>query len=555
MCVPTGWSRCAARFTPARGAAPHRRPLLAVLIVAAAAVGLGLQACGGSGATATAATPELAVPAIQTQPISAGVNVGGSASFSVVASGTGLAYQWRLGGVAIAGATAATYAVTNASATQAGDYDVVVSNSAGSVTSAAATLAVTPVAVSAPVITAQPTAATVTAGGAATFSVSASGVGSYAWRKGGEVIAGATAASYTIAAVALSDAGSYDVVLTNATGTTTSQAVTLTVNATAAGGNTAEVVRAADAFAATLDTTQRSTLQMAWSLATARRWSNLPAAMVARNGLAFSAMTPVQAAAALALAEAALGPTGRKLLDDIRTADNYLVSQGASTAQYGDGGYYVAFVGAPSTSALWTLQIGGHHLAYNITYNAGVRSTTPVFLGVEPTGAFTFSGTSFNPMAAQNTAAGELLAALAAYGTALLPGRYDDVLFAANGTGRIDGTLPKAYPSGSTGRGVAYSALTAADQARVRAMINAWVSTQHPEAAGELLANYLDASALAQTYAAYATATSIDTVGAYLRIDGPRVWIEYSAQRGIILAPAHPHTVWRDKSADYGARF
>ena len=82
-------------------------------------------------------------PAITTQPASATVTSGGSASFSVVATGTApLSYQWSLGGIAISGATSATYSIASATSSSAGTYSVTVSNAAGSVTSSNATLTV-----------------------------------------------------------------------------------------------------------------------------------------------------------------------------------------------------------------------------------------------------------------------------------------------------------------------------------------------------------------------------------------------------------------------------
>lgn len=83
------------------------------------------------------------LPSITSQPASATVNSGSSVSFSVTATGTEpLSYQWLLGGVAIAGATNASYNVASAATSQAGTYTVVVSNAAGSVTSNSATLTV-----------------------------------------------------------------------------------------------------------------------------------------------------------------------------------------------------------------------------------------------------------------------------------------------------------------------------------------------------------------------------------------------------------------------------
>lgn len=93
--------------------------------------------------TVIAATPSTTV-VINTQPASQSVSVGGSVTFGVsVTSTSAVTYQWRKDGTAIAGATASSYALTNVSASAAGGYSVVVTNSAGSVTSSTATLTVT----------------------------------------------------------------------------------------------------------------------------------------------------------------------------------------------------------------------------------------------------------------------------------------------------------------------------------------------------------------------------------------------------------------------------
>ena len=62
------------------------------------------------------------------QPQSVTVAQNSPASFTVTATGVGLTYQWRFGGVPIGGATGATYAIASAQPSQAGEYDVVVSN-------------------------------------------------------------------------------------------------------------------------------------------------------------------------------------------------------------------------------------------------------------------------------------------------------------------------------------------------------------------------------------------------------------------------------------------
>ena len=82
-------------------------------------------------------------PAITAQPAGQVVGAGGSVTFSVSASGSPApAFQWQRNGTPIAGATAAVLALSNVLAADAGDYTVVVSNSAGTITSSVATLAV-----------------------------------------------------------------------------------------------------------------------------------------------------------------------------------------------------------------------------------------------------------------------------------------------------------------------------------------------------------------------------------------------------------------------------
>jgi hypothetical protein len=184
--------------------------------------------------TATAAP---VAPTITTPPANQTVTAGQTAAFTVVAAGTApLSYQWQKNGANIAGATAASYTTPVTATSDSGStFRVVVSNTAGTVTSAAATLTVNAAAV-APTITTPPTNQTVVAGQTAAFTVVAAGTAplSYQWQKNAANIAGATAASYTTPATATTDSGStFRVVVSNTAGTVTSAAATLTVNAAA----------------------------------------------------------------------------------------------------------------------------------------------------------------------------------------------------------------------------------------------------------------------------------------------------------------------------------
>src|SRR5207249_3408170 len=104
-------------------------------------------------------------PAITTQPANQTVTAGQTATFAVAASGTApLSYQWQKNGVNIAGATLSSYTTPATATSDSGaTFSVVVTNTAGTVTSAAAPRSADPAPV-APAITTQPANQTVTAG-------------------------------------------------------------------------------------------------------------------------------------------------------------------------------------------------------------------------------------------------------------------------------------------------------------------------------------------------------------------------------------------------------
>ena len=77
-----------------------------------------------------------------------------------------------------------------------------------------------------------------------------------------------------------------------------------------------------------------------------------------------------------------------------------------------------------------------------------------------------------------------------------------------------------------------------------------WVSYAEDDDAKTILARYT--SELDDTYVAYSGTPQLTERDDYVRVDGPSVWIEFSMQHGIVLAGNHPHSVWRDRSTDYG---
>src|SRR5947207_1167878 len=196
---------------------------------------IGLVSAGCTG-TVTSNPPPVA-PSITTQPMSQTLTSGQTATFTVVDTGTApLSCQWQKKGSAISGATSASYSTpATTTAHNSANFVLVLSNTALSATSNAATLTVKGREV-ARAITTQPVNQTVTVGQTATFTVVATGTAplSYQWQKNGTAISGATSASYTTTATTSADnAATFVVVVSNTAGSVTSNAATLTVNSAA----------------------------------------------------------------------------------------------------------------------------------------------------------------------------------------------------------------------------------------------------------------------------------------------------------------------------------
>jgi hypothetical protein len=206
------------------------------------------------------------------------------------------------------------------------------------------------------------------------------------------------------------------------------------------------------------------------------------------------------------------------------------------------------------------LQLGGHHLAYNFTFNGREPGATPLFFGTEPI-RFTIKGAEHEPLSAQSTAMSQLAKAVSVHPQAKLSGTFTDVVKGVV-VEMIPGQMPKGgtdtgfphdYPTGERDRGVRYPALTNEQQKLVRAALESYASLPGSAISRPLVTAYESPAALAQTFVGYSGATDLSAKGSYVRIDGPRIWMEFVVQPAVANPQdLHYHALWRDKQADYG---
>jgi Protein of unknown function (DUF3500) len=340
---------------------------------------------------------------------------------------------------------------------------------------------------------------------------------------------------------------------------------------------TARIVSAANAVLASLDPAGKAKLQYRFDDAAQKvRWSNFPSPMFQRVGLRLGDLTPAQRGGVTTLLQAALSADGYRKVTEIMRGDEVLRTtdggrgprgggppgggppgggppaggppQGGGRGGRGPGGgggvtfgqdeYYLAFLGAPSTTAPWMLQFGGHHLAINLTLGGAQASMTPSLPAAQPA-TYTFEGKEIRPLGKENDKGFALINALEPdkRSQAILNYRVSDLVL---GPGQ-DGTIIQP-------EGIRASALSQAQQTMLLEIVREWAGIMNDSFAEPRMAEIR--RNLPQTYFAWSGPTTNGSV-IYYRIQGPTLVIEYAPQGSV----DHIHTIYRDPTNDYGAKF
>lgn len=300
---------------------------------------------------------------------------------------------------------------------------------------------------------------------------------------------------------------------------------------------TAKVAESAQTFLATLDLTKRELVEHAFNDPAKKRWSNFPIRMYPRNGVRMGDLTPRQRAAAMKLLDAALSAEGLRKVREIMQGDEYLRGQDRNP-MFGEDEYYLAWFGQPSASKPWMLQFGGHHLAINLTFKGAQATLAPSHTAAQPAN-FTLEGRVIRALGPENDRAFELLASFddQQLDAAVLDYAVPDLVL---GPGKDGGTIEP--------EGLRASLMTVKQQDLLLELAREWVGIAHEDFAKPRMAELR--SHLADTWFAWSGPTSPGSA-AYFRIQGPTLIIEYAPQRGV----DHIHTIYRDPTNDYGAKF
>jgi Protein of unknown function (DUF3500) len=323
---------------------------------------------------------------------------------------------------------------------------------------------------------------------------------------------------------------------------------------TIADAQTTSIVNAANAFLSTLGDEQKKATLFDFKDTTQRvNWSNFPLGGPGadRKGVKWGDLNGAQRAALTALLGTVLSPKGAEMTLEQVAADDIVATRDASdkagqtsnglpTVSFGSDYYFVSFVGAPSTTAPWMLQFGGHHLALNATVVCGDVTLSPSLTGGQPL-KFTKDGKSIYIVADEVSKTTTMLTGLTDdQRTKMLISktRIDLVL----GPGMDGMTLQPQGLSGADMTDEQKTQFLALIQSRLD-MLNAddLVTVMAPVKAN-----------INQTSLAWYGPTDVPGA-AYVRVVGPTVVLEFSPQDHDGDPVDHVHSMYRDPTNEYGA--
>jgi hypothetical protein len=211
--------------------------------------------------------------------------------------------------------------------------------------------------------------------------------------------------------------------------------------------------------------------------------------------------------------------------------------------KFGRAEYHLAILGAPSASQPWMIQFGGHHLAINVTVVGTSSVLTPSHTGTQPT-TYAREGRTVRPLGDEEEKGLALVSSLTTgqRKEAILDYKVSDLVVGPGEDGKV------IQPEGIRG-----SSLDRSQQDKLLDLMAEWVGILNDTEASARMADIR--SNLASTHFAWSGPITREG-GAYFRIQGPTVLIEYAPQstRGDDGRPNHIHTLYRDPTNDYAAR-
>ncbi|MEP4077068.1 DUF3500 domain-containing protein [Haloferula sp.] len=304
------------------------------------------------------------------------------------------------------------------------------------------------------------------------------------------------------------------------------------------------MVAAAEAFVAKLTPEQRKQLLLPIDDPERREWTNTPPKADV-GGLRLGDLNKEQLESACAFLSTVMSKSGYMKSRNIMLADDLLLKskkQAEKRGGFGSANFWVAIFGAPSVSEPWGVQWDGHHVAVNLTMVGDKVTMSPSFIGTQPH-RFKVGDEEIAPMGEETAMAYTFIDSLSdEQRKEAIRGAKRGRMVAGPGK---DGAKPKL-------EGMSCKGLNPEQRAILMKLFSQWVNDL-PEAAAAARLKEIEAQ-LDQTVFAWNGPHVVGSDMSY-HFAGPGVIVEYSGQDLGGDPLDHLHSIYRDPSNEYGAKW
>ena len=319
------------------------------------------------------------------------------------------------------------------------------------------------------------------------------------------------------------------------------------LTAVASQRSAAAMSKAAGAWLASLSADQKQRAAFPFDSDERMRWHFVPNESFPRKGVQIREMSEPQRALAWELLKTGLSARGYTTARSIMELENILKAAEGTNRQFARDheGYQFSVFGTPGDAKAWGWRFEGHHVSVRFdVVDGSLTSSTPSFFGSNPAevrvdvpGAAPRGTRVLGP---EEDAARALLESLdAAQKTAaIVSGVSPSEMLTSNAL--------KADPQSPLG--VKASAMTAAQRAKLMALVDVYAGYMTADIAAERLEK-LKKAGLENIAFAWAGETEKGKKH-YYRLQGPTFLVEYDNTQN---DGNHIHSVWRDFNGDFGA--
>lgn len=301
------------------------------------------------------------------------------------------------------------------------------------------------------------------------------------------------------------------------------------------------MTRAAQAFLATLNETQRDTASLPFEDEERSFWHYTP---YPHRGLTWMEMDDAQREALTQLLQTGLSLQGLRKTKEIMALElilRELEGREPDDLRRNPERYYILLFGDPGRKAPWGWRFEGHHVSLNYTSVDDQIAVTPAFMGANPAEVPSGPQKGKRVLAEEEDRARTLLAAFDSE-------QMKEVLIAD--------LAPRDIVTGNSRKvmlerreGLPYARMTDVQQQYLRDLVEVYLSNMEPVIAAEQRRK-IEAEGWENLYFAWAGETKKGPGKAhYYRVHGPGLLIEYD---NVQTNANHIHTVWRDLTNDWG---